>query len=126
MRAELTLNDMAEETLIRQAIALIQRSGEPLLEALEASVKIVADPQPEELRGGPHQDEKDLLFPSFNYYLDESDPDILILRRQDDTFVAAFSARGATKEGIVEAAREDYNCLLERMSEGDHYEADDV
>lgn len=108
MRAELTLNDMAEETLIRQAIALIQRSGEPLLEALEASVKIVADPQPEELPGGPHQDEKDLLFPSFNYYLDESDPDILILRRQDDAFVAAFSARGATNEGIVEAAKEDY------------------
>jgi hypothetical protein len=30
--------------------------------------------------------------PAFSYYLDESDPDILILRRQDDTFVAAFSA----------------------------------
>jgi hypothetical protein len=44
-----------------------------------------------------------------SYYLDESDPDILILRRQDDTFVAAFSARGATREGIVEAAKEDYN-----------------
>ena len=41
-----------------------------------------------------------------SYYLDESDPDILILRRQDDTFVAAFSARGATREGIVEAAKE--------------------
>jgi hypothetical protein len=30
------------------------------------------------------------------YYLDESDPDILILRRHDDSFVAAFSASGAT------------------------------
>ena len=59
-----------------------------------------------------------------SYYLDESDPDILILRRQDDTFVAAFSARGATTEGIVEAAREDYKSLLERMPEGDD-EADD-
>lgn len=53
------------------------------------------------------------------YYLDESDPDVLILRRQDGTFVAAFSAQGATREGIVEAAKEDYNSLLERMSEGD-------
>ena len=59
-----------------------------------------------------------------SYYLDESDPDIVILRRQDDTFVAAFSARGATGEGIVEAAREDYKSLLERMPEGDD-EGDD-
>jgi hypothetical protein len=59
-----------------------------------------------------------------SYYLDESDPDILILRRQDGAFVAAFSARGATREGIVEAAREDYKSLLERMPEGDD-EADD-
>ncbi len=47
-------------------------------------------------------------FASFNYYLDESDPDIVILRRQDDSFVAAFSADGATKESIAEAAKEDY------------------
>ena len=57
------------------------------------------------------------LLPRFHYYLDESDPDILILRRQDDSFVAAFSARGATREGIVEAAREDYQSLLDRVSE---------
>jgi hypothetical protein len=43
---------------------------------------------------------EELLFPSFNYYLDESDPDIVILHRQDGTFVAAFSTQGATKEGI--------------------------
>ncbi len=54
---------------------------------------------------------QELLFPSFNYYLDESDPDIVILRRQDDSFVAAFSARGATKEGVIEAAKEDYRGL---------------
>ena len=42
------------------------------------------------------------------YYLDESDPDILILRRRDESFVAAFSASGATREGICEAAEEDY------------------
>ena len=46
-----------------------------------------------------------------SYYLDESDPDILILRRQDGTFVAAFSAQGATREGIVDAAMEDYQAL---------------
>ena len=53
------------------------------------------------------------LLPRFDYYLDESDPDIAVLRRQDDTFVAAFSAQGATREGIVEAAREDYQQLME-------------
>jgi hypothetical protein len=55
---------------------------------------------------------EELRFPRFDYHLDESDPDIVVLRRQDDTFVAAFSARGATTEGIVEAAREDYGELL--------------
>jgi hypothetical protein len=43
----------------------------------------------------------------FNYILDESDPDIVILRRRDGCCVAAFSARGATEEGIREAAMED-------------------
>ena len=51
--------------------------------------------------------------PKFDYHLDESDPDVVVLRRQDGSFVAAFSARGVTKEGIVEAAREDYRALLE-------------
>ncbi len=56
-------------------------------------------------------------FPSFNCYLDESDPDIVILRRQeDDSFVAAFSARGATKEGVIEAAKEDYGELIQDQS----------
>jgi hypothetical protein len=50
--------------------------------------------------------------PQFDYYLDESDPDVVVLRRQDGAFVAAFSARGATTEGIVEAAKEDYRKLL--------------
>lgn len=42
------------------------------------------------------------------YVLDESDPDIVVLRRADGSFVAAFSARGVTREGIVQAAQEDY------------------
>ena len=60
------------------------------------------------------------MLPKFDYYLDESyldesDPDVVILRRQDGAFVAAFSARGVTKEGIVEAAKEDYRQLLLRL-----------
>jgi hypothetical protein len=53
-----------------------------------------------------------LLFPLFEYHLDESDPDIVVLRRQDGSYVAAFSALGATREGIVEAAKEDYAALV--------------
>jgi hypothetical protein len=55
----------------------------------------------------------DPFFPKFDYRLDESDPDVVVLERQDGAFVAAFSARGATREGIVEAAREDYRGLIE-------------
>jgi hypothetical protein len=53
--------------------------------------------------------------PKFDYYLDESDPDVVVLRRQDGTLVAAFSAQGATKEGILEAAREDYRRLVSHL-----------
>ena len=57
---------------------------------------------------------EELRFPTFDYYLDESDPDVVILRRQEDgSFVAGCSARGATKEGIVAAANEDYGRLME-------------
>ncbi len=41
------------------------------------------------------------------YMLDKSDPDIRIVRRTDGSFVAAFSARGASRESILEAAEED-------------------
>ena len=43
---------------------------------------------------------------------DESDPDVMVLRRQDDAFVVVFSTRGATKEGIVEVVKQDYKALL--------------
>jgi hypothetical protein len=56
---------------------------------------------------------EELSFPKFDYFLDESDPDVVILRRQDGSFVAAFSARGARREGIVEAAEEDHGRLVE-------------
>jgi hypothetical protein len=73
------------------------------------------------LFASPHQGDEthvtgarqELLLPSFTYYLDESDVDIVILRRQDDSFVAAFSAQGFTREGIVEAAKEDYRQLIQ-------------
>ena len=55
---------------------------------------------------------EELRFPTFDYYLDQSDPDVVILRRQEGSFVAAFSARGCpTKDGILEAAREDRRAL---------------
>jgi hypothetical protein len=41
----------------------------------------------------------------------------VVLRRQDGAFVAAFSARGATREAIVEAAKEDYWKVI-RAQEG--------
>jgi hypothetical protein len=55
--------------------------------------------------------------PKFDYHIDKSDPDIVVLRRQDGSFVAAFSARGATRESIVEAAKEDYGKLIEAKAE---------
>jgi hypothetical protein len=61
--------------------------------------------------------EDEPLLPEFYYYIDESDPDILLLRRQDGSFVAAFSAQGATREGIVEAAKEDYWKMIEANAE---------
>ncbi len=53
------------------------------------------------------------ILPKFDYYIDESDSDIVALRRQDGSFVAAFSAMGATRESIAEAAKEDYFKLIE-------------
>ena len=58
MRAEQTVNEMAGEVLSRQARALAQRTGEPLLEALEAVLETPAGMQLEALRWGVHQDEE--------------------------------------------------------------------
>jgi hypothetical protein len=55
--------------------------------------------------------------PKFDYYLDESDPDIAVLRRQDGAFVAAFSSRGATKEGFREAAEKDYLRVTQEITQ---------
>lgn len=53
---------------------------------------------------------------AFGCYSDESDPDIVVLRRQDGSFVAAFSAMGATEESIVEAAKEDYRIFSQEVA----------
>ena len=58
MRAEQTVNEMAQETLLRQARARAQRTGEPLVEALEAILQTPARWQLGELGGGVHQHEE--------------------------------------------------------------------
>jgi uncharacterized protein (UPF0305 family) len=58
MRAEQTVSEMAQVVLWRQARVLAQRTGEPLVEALEAVVETPAGLQLEELRCGAHQDEE--------------------------------------------------------------------
>ena len=58
MRAEQTVSEMAQEVLSRQARVLAQRTGEPLLEALELVLETPAGRQLEELRGGVHQHEE--------------------------------------------------------------------
>ena len=55
MRAEQTVNEMAQGVLWRQAKAQAQRTGEPLVVALEAILETPAGCQLEELRCGPHQ-----------------------------------------------------------------------
>jgi hypothetical protein len=59
---------------------------------------------------------EELRFAKFDYHLDESDPDVVVLRRQNGTFVAVFSASSATRENIVEAAKEDYRALEQKPS----------
>jgi hypothetical protein len=53
------------------------------------------------------------MLPKIDYYIDQQDQGVVILRRQDGTFVAAFSARGAATEGLLEAAKEDHRRLIE-------------
>jgi hypothetical protein len=116
MQRDQSVSEMVQEILLaRKAMALVRRSEEPLIETLEDILLKTPDvSRPLDPMGRPDQEEESLLFPSLGYYLDESDPDIVVvLRRQDGSHVAAFSALGATREGIVEAAREDYAALVE-------------
>ncbi len=58
MRAEQTVSEMAQEALSSQARTQAQRTGEPLVEALEAVVETPAGRQLEELRCGAHEEEE--------------------------------------------------------------------
>jgi hypothetical protein len=59
-----------------------------------------AESMNEERKGEP------LLTLPHSYYLAESDLDMVGLPLRDSSFVATFSAQGATREGIREAAEE--------------------
>ena len=50
--------------------------------------------------------EREVYLPP-GYQLDRSDPDVLALRRPEGWVVAYFSARGATREAVEEAAWDD-------------------
>ena len=64
---------MVQEILMaRQAMALVRRSGEPLIETLEDILKTPAVSQPLEPMGGPDQEEERLLFPSFGDQMNHS------------------------------------------------------
>ena len=41
------------------------------------------------------------------YQVDRSDPDVLVLRRSDGSFMTAFSRRGVRSEGVREAVEEE-------------------
>ena len=53
--------------------------------------------------------ERETLSP---YYVDVGDADMLMLRREDDSLVAAFSAQSATQAEIWSTYRQD---IVERM-----------
>ena len=50
------------------------------------------------------------LLPKFDYYLDESDPDVVVLRRQDGTFAAALSARGPRRRASWRLPKKTTGC----------------
>jgi hypothetical protein len=58
MRAEQTVNEMAQEVLCRQAKAQAQRTGQSYASARAAVVETPAGRQLEELRCGAHQHEE--------------------------------------------------------------------
>ena len=58
MRAQQSVNEMAEEVLWRQARALARQTGEPPVEALDTVLETRAGHQLEELRGGVHKHEE--------------------------------------------------------------------
>ena len=57
MHDDRSVEEMANEVLMRQAKARADRSGEPIEEAMEAVLSTEAGKQLRELRDGPHGDE---------------------------------------------------------------------
>ena len=57
MSEDRSVQEMANEVLMRQAKARADRSGEPIEEALAAVLKTEAGTQLRELRDGPHSEE---------------------------------------------------------------------
>lgn len=51
-----------------------------------------------------------------DYRLDKADADVLVLRREDDSFVAAFSAWGTT-EGAIRRVMEEDRAREQRLAE---------
>ena len=58
MRKKQKVAEMADEILARQASTRVDRTGEPLEDALEAVMGTEAGRQLRELRDGPHHDER--------------------------------------------------------------------
>jgi hypothetical protein len=58
MKKNQRVADMADEVLARQARARAERTGEAFEEALKAVLETEAGRQLEELRDGPHRDER--------------------------------------------------------------------
>ncbi len=57
MSEDRSVEEMANEVLMRQAKIRAERSGEPIEEALEAVLNTQAGTQLRELRDGPHSEE---------------------------------------------------------------------
>ena len=57
MSEDRSVQEMANEVLMRQAKVRAERSGEPIEEALEAVLNTEAGTQLRELRDGPHSEE---------------------------------------------------------------------
>jgi hypothetical protein len=52
------------------------------------------------------------------YYLDHSDPEVLVLRRADGEAVARFSAQGYLAEAVEREAWEDHSKLQPHTTRG--------
>jgi hypothetical protein len=109
--ADAVVLDPSPEILAEMAVGLVTLSRERFVDRV-ADAESPKEPRAreDELEAVPTRGPMPWLPPGYN--LDGSDPDILFLRRWDGSAVAAFSARGATREGIKEAAEMDSGLIL--------------